>query len=122
MSSNVWFIAGATSGFGKNIALEALSRGDAVIATSRTATKKLGSLADKGALLIDLDVTAPDAEIKSALDQGVAKFGKITHFINAAGYVLEGPLEGASSRDIFDTFNSKYQTQFLLSYIFDLFY
>ncbi|KAH6657766.1 hypothetical protein BKA67DRAFT_197574 [Truncatella angustata] len=105
MTGNVWFISGATSGFGKHIALEALSRGDSVVATSRTATSKLSNLADQGALLIDLDVTAPDAEIRSAFGQAVARFGKITHFINAAGYILEGPVEGASSDDIAKTFN-----------------
>ncbi|KAK9782167.1 hypothetical protein SCARD494_13839 [Seiridium cardinale] len=105
MTGNTWFISGATSGFGKHIALEALSRGDSVVATSRTATSKLSNLADQGALLIDLDVTASDAEIQSAFDQAVSKFGGITHFINAAGYILEGPVEGASAEDIAKTFN-----------------
>lgn len=91
MTGNVWFITGATSGFGKHIALVALRRGDNVVATARTATKSLGDLAALGALVLDLDVTAPDAELQAALDQGVARFGYLTHFINAAAYILEGP-------------------------------
>ncbi|KAI0126538.1 hypothetical protein BJ170DRAFT_410125 [Xylariales sp. AK1849] len=108
MAGNVWFISGATSGFGKHIALEALSRGDSVVATSRNATTKLSSLCSPGApllLLIDLDVTAPDEAIAAAFRQAKDKFGRISHFVNAAGYVLEGPVEGASQRDVFDTFN-----------------
>lgn len=108
MTGKIWFISGATSGFGKHIGLEALSRGDSVIATSRTATSKLSSTefgSSPNALLIDLDVTASDAEITSAFEQGVARFGEINIFVNAAGYILEGPVEGATADDIAKTFN-----------------
>jgi NAD(P)-dependent dehydrogenase (short-subunit alcohol dehydrogenase family) len=91
MPNNVWFVSGATSGFGKNIALEALARGDNVVATARTATSKLDDLAARGALVLDLDVMASDAELQAALDKGVERFGYLTHFINAAGYILNGP-------------------------------
>ncbi|KAI1844570.1 hypothetical protein JX266_009243 [Neoarthrinium moseri] len=107
MTGNVWFISGATSGFGKHIALEALSRGDKVVATARSATssKVTAELGSRGALLLDLDVTAGDAAIKAALDRAVAAFGRITHFINAAGYILQGPIEGATPADVQRTFD-----------------
>ncbi|KAI2617836.1 hypothetical protein GGR54DRAFT_607136 [Hypoxylon sp. NC1633] len=102
MTGNVWFISGATSGFGKVITIEAIKRGDSVIASSRKATADK-ELADTGALLVDLDVLSADAEIQAAFQQGEAKFGPITHFINAAGYVLQGPVEGASSQEALDS-------------------
>ncbi|KAK8104286.1 short chain dehydrogenase [Apiospora kogelbergensis] len=108
---NVWFIAGASSGFGKQIALEALSRGDAVIASSRR-TAGLTELSDRGAVLLDLDVTSDDATIRAAFARGesallgsASKAHHITHFVNAAGYILEGPVEAASQQEVFDSFN-----------------
>ncbi|KAI1172494.1 hypothetical protein F4777DRAFT_512313 [Nemania sp. FL0916] len=102
MTGNVWFISGASSGFGKAIAEEALRRGDAVAASSRRGTT-LKDLESQGALLLDLDVTKDDATITAAFQKAIDKFGKITHFINAPGYLLEGPAEGASAADALDS-------------------
>ncbi|KAI8623967.1 NAD(P)-binding protein [Xylariaceae sp. FL1651] len=104
MTGNVWFITGASSGFGRAIAEEALARGDAVAAASRRGTT-LTDLGAAGALLLDLDATGDDAAITAAFQQAIDKFGKITHFINAPGYLLEGPAEGASAKDAFDSLN-----------------
>ncbi|KAH8682449.1 hypothetical protein BX600DRAFT_479073 [Xylariales sp. PMI_506] len=107
-TNNVWFISGATSGFGKHIALEALARGDSVIATARSAASKLSSAFSAyqdRALVLDLDITAADDAIAAALRAGLARFGRITHFINAAGYILEGPIEGATQEDVLRTFS-----------------
>src|SRR5215203_269045 len=54
-----WFITGASRGFGREVAIEALSRGDQVAATARS-VDALADLADKfGDLVlpIALDVT-----------------------------------------------------------------
>jgi NAD(P)-dependent dehydrogenase (short-subunit alcohol dehydrogenase family) len=96
MTGNVWFISGATNGFGKAIALEALKRGDKVVGSSRKATTAAPELAQAGAMLLDLDVTTDDATIKAAFQKAIDKYGKITHFINAAGYILQGPIEAAT--------------------------
>jgi len=102
MSGNVWFITGASSGFGKAIAEEALARGDSVIAASRRATS-LTDLGSRGALLLDLDATSDDEIINAAFQKGIDKYGKITHFINAPGYLIEGPAEGTSAKDALDS-------------------
>jgi NADP-dependent 3-hydroxy acid dehydrogenase YdfG len=104
MTGNVWFISGASSGFGKAIAEEALARGDSVIASSRRGTS-LKELEARGAMLLDLDVTSDDATLNAAFQQAIDKYGKITHFINAPGYLLEGPVEGASAKDALDSLN-----------------
>jgi NAD(P)-dependent dehydrogenase (short-subunit alcohol dehydrogenase family) len=92
MSVPVWFITGSTSGFGKNIALEALSRGHKVIATARNASK-LSDLQASGADVLSLDVTAPLEELRSKAAEAHAIHGRITHLINSAGYILEGAIE-----------------------------
>jgi len=91
----VWFITAASSGFGKYMALEALSRGHKVIASGRN-TAKLAELADKGADTVTLDVTAPLQEIQKIAKEANEKYGHITHLVNAAGYLLVGAVEETS--------------------------
>lgn len=59
----VWFITAASSGFGKYIALEALSRGHKVIASARS-TSRIAKLKEKGAVTVTLDVTASQGDIE----------------------------------------------------------
>ncbi|KAH7027616.1 uncharacterized protein B0I36DRAFT_413098 [Microdochium trichocladiopsis] len=103
MSTNsLWFIVGATSGFGLEIATQALARGDQVAATSRKATSsdKLRALEAQGALLLDLDATSPDQVLKDAITKTTQHFGRtITYFINAVGYILEGAAEEISAEE-----------------------
>ena len=91
----VWFITAASSGFGKYIALEALSRGHKVIASARSASR-IADLAEKGADTVTLDVTAPLEQIKQVAKEANDKYGRITHLINAAGYILVGAVEETS--------------------------
>ncbi|XXG99950.1 serine/threonine protein kinase, CMGC, CDC2/CDK sub [Hypoxylon texense] len=105
MTGNVWFIAGASNGFGRAIGFEALKRGDKVVATSRNPAK-MAELKDAGALVLALDVTADDATIQATLQKAVDTYGKITHCVNAAGYILEAAVEEASPKEVFDQFNT----------------
>jgi NAD(P)-dependent dehydrogenase (short-subunit alcohol dehydrogenase family) len=88
----VWFITASTSGFGKYIAFEALSRGHKVIATARNAAR-LSDLAEAGAVTLSLDVTSPLEDLKKIAAEAASKYGHITHVVNAAGYILEGAVE-----------------------------
>ncbi|KAI1462304.1 NAD(P)-binding protein [Annulohypoxylon moriforme] len=105
MTGNVWFIAGASNGFGRAIGFEALKRGDKVVATSRNPAK-MADLKDAGAMVYALDVTADDATIQATFQKAIDAYGKITHCINAAGYILEAAIEEASPKEIFDLFNT----------------
>jgi NADP-dependent 3-hydroxy acid dehydrogenase YdfG len=91
----VWFITAASSGFGKYMAVEALSRGHKVIASARSASK-IADLRDKGADTVALDVTAPLPEIQKVAKEANDKYGYITHLVNAAGYILVGAIEETS--------------------------
>jgi NADP-dependent 3-hydroxy acid dehydrogenase YdfG len=88
----VWFITGASGGFGKAIAVDALSRGHRVIATARSASR-ISDLAEKGATTISVDVTSPLAELEAIAKTVYEKYGYINHVVNAAGYVLFGAVE-----------------------------
>jgi NAD(P)-dependent dehydrogenase (short-subunit alcohol dehydrogenase family) len=95
----VWFITGASRGFGARIAEEALAAGDAVVATARdpaTITGRLGS--HERLLAIRLDVT-DEAEAHRAAGVAVKKFGRIDVLVNNAGYGLLGAIEEASAEE-----------------------
>src|SRR5262249_55630208 len=95
----VWFITGASRGFGALIAEAALQAGDAVVATARdpsTVTKRLG--AHERLLATPLDVTS-EAEAHEAGGRGVKKFGRIDILVNNAGYGLLGAIEEASAAE-----------------------
>jgi NAD(P)-dependent dehydrogenase (short-subunit alcohol dehydrogenase family) len=95
----VWFITGASRGFGALIAEAALAAGDAVVATARdpsTVTARLGT--HDGLLATRLDVTS-EAEAHEAAGQAVKKFGRIDILVNNAGYGLLGAIEEASAAE-----------------------
>lgn len=94
-SPPVWFITAASSGFGKYIALEALSRGHRVIASARN-TSRIAELKAAGAETLALDVTSPLSEIEAVAREASEKYGYINHLVNAAGYILVGAVEETS--------------------------
>ena len=101
MSNKVWFITGTSRGFGRVWAEAALTRGDKVAATART----LDSIADLKAahganvLTLELDVTRPE-QVKTAVTQAHAHFGRLDVVVNNAGYPLIGTIEEASAEDV----------------------
>src|SRR6516165_4468477 len=103
----VWFITGASRGFGLEITKVALERGDSVVATARNPQSVIDALPDAGArlLAVELDVHRP-AQITAAVDAAIAKFGRIDVLINNAGRGLLGAVEEASDaavRAVYDT-------------------
>jgi short-subunit dehydrogenase len=98
-------ITGASSGIGKETATLFQSKGWNVVATMRSPDKEQELTQLDNVLVTRLDVT-DDASIKSAIDEGIRKFGKVDALINNAGYGAFGPLEASSKSRIerqFDT-------------------
>jgi len=97
----IWFITGASSGFGRSLAEETLKAGNTVVATARD-VKQVADLEEfypEKALALTLDVTKPD-QIASAVEKTIAKFGHIDVLVNNAGYGLIGAVEEASDTQI----------------------
>lgn len=95
----VWFITGASRGFGALIAEAALKAGDAVVATARAPSAVTARLGEHERLLATrLDVTS-EAEAHDAAGQAVKKFGRIDILVNNAGYGLLGAIEEASAAE-----------------------
>jgi len=99
--SKIWFITGASRGFGRVWTEAALERGDKVAATARN----LNSIADlnekygANVLTLELDVTNAE-QVKSAVAQAHAHFGSLDIVLNNAGYSLVGTIEEASAEDV----------------------
>lgn len=102
---SVWLISGCSSGFGDQIARQALARGDKVVATARNASK-LDELKKLGALTLSLDITSPDDVIQKVAKEAIDTYGKIDYLINNAGYILEAAVEEASDAEIRAQFNT----------------
>src|SRR5437899_6922117 len=93
----VWFITGASSGLGLELAHAALKRGDFVVATSRAVTSVLGD--HDNLLSVRLDVT-DEAQAVAAAKAAVERFGRIDVLVNSAGYGLLGGVEEASGKEV----------------------
>jgi NAD(P)-dependent dehydrogenase (short-subunit alcohol dehydrogenase family) len=107
MSGKVWFITGASRGFGRIWAEAALKRGDKVVATARTLAGVDRLKTDYGKAVLPLSVDVTDAEqVRSAVAQAHAHFGKLDIVLNNAGYASVGAIEEASEAEVraeFDT-------------------
>ena len=102
----VWFITGASSGIGRELARQALAAGEAVAAVSRHAAGPDGELGPSDLLLTaSADVRDQDS-VGKAVEAAAGRFGRIDVVANNAGYGLFGAVEEASdaqARAIFDT-------------------
>jgi NAD(P)-dependent dehydrogenase (short-subunit alcohol dehydrogenase family) len=97
----VYFITGASRGFGIEIAREALSRGDSVVATARDPRGIAEALPghDDRLLTVALDVGDP-GQITAAVQAAVARFGRIDVLVNNAGRGLVGAVEEADDAEV----------------------
>jgi len=93
------FITGASSGFGKETALQFQRNGWNVAATMRAPEKETGLAELPNVLLLRLDVT-DQASINQAIIETTARFGKIDVLVNNAGYGLIGVFESATAEQI----------------------
>lgn len=97
MADKVWFITGCSTGFGRELALAALSQGDEVVATARK-VEALAELTERWpehCRALELDVTNFDS-IPGVVAEAIAAFGRIDVLVNNAGYGLVGPVEETS--------------------------
>jgi NAD(P)-dependent dehydrogenase (short-subunit alcohol dehydrogenase family) len=103
---SVWFVTGASRGFGAEIVREALARGHQVAATARDpeAVRRAFPEAGEALFATALDVT-DEQSITAAVEAVAARFGRIDVLVNNAGRGLFGAVEevsDAAARSVFD--------------------
>ncbi len=99
--NKVWFITGCSTGFGRELAKEALSKGYNVVVTAR----KPEQIADivtaypNTALSLTLDVTVPQ-QINDAVKTAIDRFGRIDVLVNNAGIGYFGAIEESEEEEV----------------------
>lgn len=90
----VWFITGASAGFGKSFAEYAIQQGYHVVITARRLDKLelIKAIAPSQVAALKMDVNNND-EIAAAVQHTIAQFGRIDVLINNAGYGIVGAVE-----------------------------
>ena len=99
--TKVWFITGASKGFGREWAEAALDRGDKVAATARK-PETLDALVKQygdAVLPLQLDVTDRDADF-AAVRRAADHFGRLDIVINNAGYGHFGMIEELTEPEV----------------------
>ncbi|QDL93125.1 SDR family oxidoreductase [Paroceanicella profunda] len=99
--TKTWFITGASSGLGKEMAAQLLARGDRVIGTSRNAAS-LKSISEQYPDRFDaclLDLTDPGG-LGQAVDAAFDRLGRIDVIVSNAGYGLFGAAEELDAAEI----------------------
>jgi NAD(P)-dependent dehydrogenase (short-subunit alcohol dehydrogenase family) len=114
-ADKVWFITGASTGFGRLLAEEVLKAGGRVIATARK-PEQIADLVQQypeTARAFALDVTKP-AQIEAVAKDAIAAFGRgseersggIDVLVNNAGYGIAGGIEEADEQEFLPVFET----------------
>ncbi|ASZ12640.1 SDR family NAD(P)-dependent oxidoreductase [Chitinophaga pendula] len=103
----VWFITGASKGFGFEITKAALAAGHKVAATVRTKADQVkAALGNNPDLeIVQLDVTDKPA-IEKGVQQAINRFGRIDVLVNNAGYGLLAAVEEATDAEMHRQFDT----------------
>jgi NAD(P)-dependent dehydrogenase (short-subunit alcohol dehydrogenase family) len=99
--SDVWFITGCSTGFGRELAKLVLERGYRVVITARDTSKiqdlKVGH--ENRALVLQLDVTDKE-QVADAVKRAESAFGAIDVLVNNAGFGYVGALEESDEAEV----------------------
>jgi NAD(P)-dependent dehydrogenase (short-subunit alcohol dehydrogenase family) len=101
MAQRTWFITGVSSGFGRQLTVQLLERGDRVVGTVRD-TSKVADLVERypkafHAELLDVTDTAA---IREVVEHSFARLGRIDVVISNAGYGLFGAAEELTDKQV----------------------
>lgn len=96
----VYFITGCSTGFGRNLALEALQQGNKVVVTARN-TDDISDIVSQypgNAIAVKLDVTNRQ-QVLDAVKQAHEKFGRVDVLVNNAGIGYFGAIEESEEEE-----------------------
>jgi NAD(P)-dependent dehydrogenase (short-subunit alcohol dehydrogenase family) len=100
-TDRVWFVTGASSGFGRAISQAVVDRGHRLVAATRTrgAAQELVDQHPDRSLAIALDVTNAAAS-RAAFSEAIARFGRVDVVVNNAGYGHVGAVEELTDAEL----------------------
>ena len=95
----VWFITGCSTGFGQELAQQAIARGYRTVVTARDLTKLPPHTASEHVLVLELDVTQSD-QVAEAVKAAEARFGGIDVLVNNAGIGYFAAIEEGNTAEV----------------------
>jgi NAD(P)-dependent dehydrogenase (short-subunit alcohol dehydrogenase family) len=106
-AGKVWFITGASTGFGRLLSEYLLSLGANVVATARKpeTLNELAANHSANMQVLALDVTKP-AQIDAAVKDALARFEHVDVLVNNAGYGVTGGFEEVSESEYMPMFET----------------
>jgi NAD(P)-dependent dehydrogenase (short-subunit alcohol dehydrogenase family) len=107
--NRVWLITGCSTGIGRAVAEELVTRGVRLIATARDpkTLTELGEAGGDNVIAARLDVDDQDS-ITAALAAGLERFGRVDVLLNCAGTGLVGSIEESSDDEIDYVFRTNF--------------
>ena len=108
-NSDVWFITGCSTGFGRELAKLVLDRGYRAVITARDPQKiqDLTAGHEGRALALKLDVTSAE-EAADAVKNAETTFGSIDVLVNNAGYGYLGAVEESEEEEVRAMFEANF--------------
>src|SRR5579863_7969491 len=99
--SPVWFLTGASTGFGRAFAEYAIEQGYRVVATARKheTVESLAARHPDRVLALPLDVNNRE-QINEAVHQTIDRFGSVDVLVNNAGYGIVGAVEETPEEEL----------------------
>lgn len=95
----IWFITGCSTGFGRELAKQAIEHGYSTVVTARDPSTLEGYAAAENALVLQLDVTKPD-QVAAAIAATEEKFGRIDVLVNNAGIGYFAAVEESEEAEV----------------------
>jgi NAD(P)-dependent dehydrogenase (short-subunit alcohol dehydrogenase family) len=95
----VWFITGCSTGFGLELAKQAIENGYRTVMTARDPSRLEGCGATDNVLVLKLDVTQPD-QVAAAVKAAEARFGGIDVLVNNAGIGYFAAIEEGEEAEV----------------------
>ncbi len=95
----VWLITGCSTGFGRALTRQLLSRGQRVVATARNPDALVEFASSPGAMVASLDVTIP-GQIAAVVAEAEKQFGRVDVLVNNAGYGYLSAVEEGEDEEI----------------------
>jgi short-subunit dehydrogenase len=95
--TQIILITGASSGMGKDAALQLIRDGHTVYGAARR-IEKMQELVEAGGHALAMDIT-DEAQIKSVVAQIIAEQGRLDVLVNNAGYAIYGSVEETTLED-----------------------
>jgi NAD(P)-dependent dehydrogenase (short-subunit alcohol dehydrogenase family) len=101
LNGKVWFVTGASAGFGRALGERVIDRGGRLMSTARNraSLQDLVDLAPDRVAAVGLDVIDPQ-QIAAAVAAATSRFGGIDVLVNCAGYGFLGAIEESSDAEI----------------------